>query len=462
MRKMPLPESLGRLRRLRRIGAGAFASVWLYRDDELDSDVAVKALADNWADQLDVAERFVQEARVLRAAKSDHVVTVHDIGETDDGIPYFVMDHADLGTVADLVGAGTLDLETTVTIVEQAAQGLADLHAAGVVHRDVKPQNLLLRSDRRLGRRVLVADLGLAKELAFASGMTQRVGTPAYMAPEQARTGARIDERADVHALGAVAYHLLCGTPLRDGSMTDVSTTRPTPLTAIMPVSEAVDAVVMRAVRIDPDRRPRDPLAFAAALRSAAGEAAPDDVPTLLEKPTKVLPAAPTVPWHRSPLVRLVAALLVALGVAALVALILTRPDPEDDGRAGRGAGTTSSGTGEAGDYCTTLRARRDDLAELGSADPDQLREGVAALHALRQAAPAEVEDAWARLDDPFVRLEETLASTGTTWEDFIAAPSSHPQVAAAARRATESFERSVDAERAIEQHADRTCGDLD
>lgn len=85
MRDVSLPETLGRLRRIRRIGAGGFASVWLYRDDELDSFVAVKALADNWAQQLDVRERFLKEARLLRAADSAHVVQVHDLGETEDG-----------------------------------------------------------------------------------------------------------------------------------------------------------------------------------------------------------------------------------------------------------------------------------------------------------------------------------------------------------------------------------------
>ncbi|HLT60001.1 MAG TPA: serine/threonine-protein kinase, partial [Microlunatus sp.] len=194
-----VPETIGRLRRIRRLGSGAFATVWLYHDDELDSDVAVKALADNWVDRLDVVERFLREARLLRAAGSEHVVEVYDIGETTDGTPYFVMSHADLGTVADLAERERLDPGTVADLVRQAARGLSDLHATGVIHRDVKPQNLLLRSDRRLGRRVLVTDLGLAKELAFASGLTRVVGSPGYQAPEQGRLGARLDERVDVY-----------------------------------------------------------------------------------------------------------------------------------------------------------------------------------------------------------------------------------------------------------------------
>ncbi len=94
-----LPARLGRLRQVDRLGVGGFASVWLYHDDELDSDVAVKALADNWAQRLDIRDRFLQEARILRRADSDHVVRVYDVGEVD-GTPYFVMTYADQGTLS--------------------------------------------------------------------------------------------------------------------------------------------------------------------------------------------------------------------------------------------------------------------------------------------------------------------------------------------------------------------------
>ena len=105
-RVLSLPARLGRLRRIERIGAGGFASVWRYHDDELESDVAVKALADNWSQRLDIRERFLEEARILRRADDNHVVRVYDIGETDSGTPYFVMSYADRGTVADLVADG--------------------------------------------------------------------------------------------------------------------------------------------------------------------------------------------------------------------------------------------------------------------------------------------------------------------------------------------------------------------
>ena len=217
-----LPERLGRLQRVDRIGVGGFATVWLYHDAELRSDVAVKALADNWAQRLDVRERFLEEARILRRADSDHIVRVYDIGEAD-GTPYFVMTYADRGTLANRLHEGEpMPLQEAVGLVWQAALGLSVLHAQGIVHRDIKPQNLLLRSEGSGRDRVLVADLGVAKAMLHASGLTQVVGTPSYMAPEQA-DGVGVDRRADVHALGAVAYQMVTGQLVRDGSLAELS-----------------------------------------------------------------------------------------------------------------------------------------------------------------------------------------------------------------------------------------------
>ncbi|MEO7350938.1 MAG: serine/threonine-protein kinase, partial [Marmoricola sp.] len=251
---MSLPQRLGRLRQIERIGAGGFATVWRYHDDELDSDVAVKALADNWAQRLDIRERFLEEARILRRADADHVVRVYDNGETESGTPYFVMSYADRGTVADLIAEGRPSVEESLDIIVQAGAGLAVLHSHGIIHRDIKPQNLLLRTVH--GRtELLVADLGVAKATAHASGLTQVVGTPAYMAPEQAR-GEGIDVRADVHALGAVAYVLLTGRLVRDNGLNGLLDPRlpPAPST-VAEVPALLDAVVLRALATAPDDR---------------------------------------------------------------------------------------------------------------------------------------------------------------------------------------------------------------
>lgn len=273
---MSAPESLGRLRRIERIGAGGFATVWRYHDDQLDSDVAVKALADNWSQHLDIRERFLEEARILRRADADHVVRVHDIGETADGTPYFVMSYADRGTVADLIEGPRPTAAQTVELIRQAGAGLQVLHDDGIIHRDIKPQNLLLRSRPDGGEEVLVADLGVAKAAAHGSGLTQVVGTPAYIAPEQA-LGQRLDVRADVHALGAVAYVLLTGRLVREDGLAGLLTAQlPPPPSAVDPgVPAAFDPVILKALAPDPRDRWPDIASFLAALdRAESGQQA--------------------------------------------------------------------------------------------------------------------------------------------------------------------------------------------
>jgi eukaryotic-like serine/threonine-protein kinase len=261
-----LPARLGRLRQVDRLGVGGFASVWLYHDDELESDVAVKALADNWAQRLDIRDRFLQEARILRRADSDHVVRVYDVGEVD-GTPYFVMTYADQGTVADLLQREhRLPLARTLDLVTQAGAGLMVLHHHGSIHRDIKPANLLLRSDGD-DVRVMVADLGVAKAILHASGLTHVVGTPAYMAPEQA-VGLGVDERADVYALAAVTYHMLTGRLAHTGTIADLATLQPPPPPSeLADLPPEVDAIVLQGLAPDPEDRWPSVRAFVNALQ---------------------------------------------------------------------------------------------------------------------------------------------------------------------------------------------------
>jgi serine/threonine protein kinase len=288
-----LPERLGRLRRLDRIGVGGFATVWLYRDDELDSLVAVKALADNWAVRHDIRERFLEEARILRRADSDHVVRVYDIGEVD-GTPYFVMSYADRGSLAMLMEPGRpLPPEQVADLIGQAGEGVSVLHRNGVIHRDIKPQNLLLRSTPEGGTRVLVADLGVAKAVLHASGLTQVVGTPAYMAPEQA-TGLGIDKRADVHALAAVAYVLLTGRLVRESGLAGaVGWTLPPAPSKLVRVAPEWDEALLKALEPDPERRWGDIEELVAAVRRAGLRPVPPPAPSTVAVSPPARPVAP-------------------------------------------------------------------------------------------------------------------------------------------------------------------------
>ncbi|HST66068.1 MAG TPA: serine/threonine-protein kinase [Mycobacteriales bacterium] len=259
---MSAPDRFGRYRVVRRIGSGAFATVWLARDEVLQAPVAVKVLADNWASRLDVRERFEEEARILRRADSDRVVRVHDIGELEDGRPYFVMTYADRGTLADRLRDGPIPVGEALRYGADIARGLAVLHQVGVIHRDVNPGNVLLRSGPDGTERVLIADLGLAKAAARGSGFTLTVGTPGYTAPEQARPGdTPLDRRADVYSIGAVLHHMLTGVaPKQDEP--------PAPLPPEVPA--VVADVVRQALAPLPGDRYPSAGALADALDAAA------------------------------------------------------------------------------------------------------------------------------------------------------------------------------------------------
>ncbi|GAA2502687.1 serine/threonine-protein kinase [Streptomyces longisporus] len=266
-------QKLGRYLLEERLGAGSFATVWKAYDPELDTDVAVKVLADNWASNADVRQRFLAEARLLRRISSPRVVRVHDVGVQDDR-PYFVMDYVRGGTLAEQTGhCGPAE---ALRLAAEAGYAVQVLHDAGVVHRDIKPSNLLLDTGRTPAA-VLVADLGSAKQLADASGLTVTTGTPAYMAPEQAFTGG-FDGRADVYALGVVAFELLTGRkPFGSGGRTVLvtqlaSTTSLPSLPRELGVPDRIERLLRAALSIEPDERPQTAQAFADALLSREKE----------------------------------------------------------------------------------------------------------------------------------------------------------------------------------------------
>ncbi|MEU7423276.1 serine/threonine-protein kinase [Streptomyces sp. NPDC040750] len=267
---MQSPERIGRHRLERPLGTGAFATVWLAHDPELQAPVAVKVLAENWAHRLDVRERFLSEARLLRRAGSGRVVQIYDIGELPDGRPYFVMEYADGGTLAELSAGGPMPVREALALTAEAARGAAALHEAGIVHRDIKPTNVLLHTAPDGSRRVLLADLGLAKSLAQASVLTLAAGSAGYQPPEQAEPGEGIDERADVYSLGAVGYALVTGSvPGPPGRVVRPRRLRPD-------LGEDVERALLRALEPDRTRRWPDARAFAHELdRLASGAAAP-------------------------------------------------------------------------------------------------------------------------------------------------------------------------------------------
>ena len=264
----------------RRIGSGAFATVWLAYDEHLDCPVAIKVLADNWAGDHHIRQRFLEEGRFLRKVESPHVVPVYDAGELEDERPYLVMAYADQGTLADLVELSPLTRAQAVSVITQVGRGLTALHDRGVLHRDVKPANVLFRTvENGRGAHIvaMLGDLGLGKAMDMSSRLTMAGGTPSYVAPEQA-LGEGLDARADQFSLAALSYHLLTGRqPYAHASLAAAEDPPPPPPMEIG--DPAVEEVVLRGLAKDRDDRFPDVAAFTAALVEAVGEQAGDAPP---------------------------------------------------------------------------------------------------------------------------------------------------------------------------------------
>src|ERR1700716_3015609 len=239
------------------IGQGGMAVIDRARQDSLDRTVAVKVLSENLAASAEFMERFRREARTAASMRHPNVITVHDFGEDDRGVPYLVLEYIGGPTLADLMDAG-LDDERIPNLLDQIAAGLDYAHARGVIHRDIKPGNVLLTEE---GRAVL-ADFVLAwllegAQLTLTGGV---IGTPEYMSPEQA-AGHPFDHRADVYALGIVLYEMLVGerpfvseTPI-GVLLQHLQDTAPSVLLARPDLPPAVGDVLARALVKDPADR---------------------------------------------------------------------------------------------------------------------------------------------------------------------------------------------------------------
>ena len=197
----------------RELGEGGAATVYLARDLRHDRPVAIKVFRPELAETLGV-DRFTREIRTAANLQHPHILSVHDSGAAD-GLLYYVMPFVEGESVrARLQREGALPIADAVRILREVADALAFAHSQGVVHRDIKPDNVLMS-----GKHALVADFGVAKALSEASGrndvttMGVALGTPAYMAPEQAAADPHLDHRVDVYALGVLGYELLVGEP---------------------------------------------------------------------------------------------------------------------------------------------------------------------------------------------------------------------------------------------------------
>jgi serine/threonine protein kinase len=195
------------------IGRGGMGVVYRARDERLQRRVAIKVLPPELAFQRDIRERFTREAQTAARLSHPHIVPIHSVGE-GAGLVYFVMGYVDGESVAARIRRrGRLPLDEVRRIMKETADALSAAHALSIIHRDIKPDNILLEGTRG---RVMVTDFGIAKALSATSGATLTgagvaIGTPAFMSPEQAAGEREIDGRSDVYSLGIVAYQMLTG-----------------------------------------------------------------------------------------------------------------------------------------------------------------------------------------------------------------------------------------------------------
>ena len=346
----------------REIGAGGMATVYLAQDLKHDRQVAVKVLRPDLAAAMG-ADRFLREIKIAAQLHHPHILPLYDSGEADDFL-YYVMPYIEGESLREkLAREGELPIAEAVKILREVADALASAHKHGVVHRDIKPDNIMLSENH-----ALVTDFGVAKAVSEATGRQAlttagvAIGTPAYMAPEQAAAEPHIDHRADIYSLGALAYELLTGRPPFTGASQQMVlaahvTQAPEPVTNHRPaVPAALARVVMRCL----EKKPADRFQSAAELLPHF-ETVP--TPSGGVEPTAAVPAASpsqkksSTPW------------LVGIGAAAalvIAAIALMR--------GGGGDGASPAAGADVGKSIAVLAF--DDMSPQG--DQEYFSDGIA------------------------------------------------------------------------------------
>jgi serine/threonine-protein kinase len=322
------------------VGTGGMSSVFRAHDKLLDRKVALKVLHEQYTEDDEYVERFRREARAVARLSHPNIVTVIDRGEAD-GRQFIVFEYVDGENLKAVVNqSGAMSVETAVSLAHQIARALAFAHEHGLVHRDVKPQNVLMNGDGR----AKVTDFGIARSLDVKHGMTQTgtvLGTSDYIAPEQAQ-GQQVSAQTDVYSLGVVLYELLTGEVPFPGenfvavAMRHINEAPPSARERRPDVPPRLDAALQRAMAKDPADRFPSMDAFCAELALCLQDLQRDggDTGATVYVPPPSRPAPRPVararrgvpPWVPVAIVALVAA-------AAVAAAVIAWQRSQDDGR---------------------------------------------------------------------------------------------------------------------------------
>jgi len=323
-------RTFGQYQLVEPISSGGMATIYKAYQPALDRIVAVKVLPEYLLAQAGFLERFKIEAQAIAKLDHPHILPVYDYGEAER-TPYLVMKYVPGGTLKDLMAQGPLDVRQAAQLLRQIAEALDHAHQQGVVHRDVKPSNVLLQD----GRWALLMDFGLAKLLTSTASITASgtgVGTPDYMSPEQAQ-GLTIDQRTDIYSLGIVLYQMLTGdvpfhaeTPMAV-MLKQIVETPSLPHLHNPSIRPAVDEVIMKALAKSPAERYARATDLAGAYEMALDSGATLTVTTTAS--ATPLSAAPTIERRRSPWPIVTGIAIALIAVIAVVALVLsTRSNP--------------------------------------------------------------------------------------------------------------------------------------
>jgi len=330
------PTRIGRYEIKGRVGSGSFATVYLAHDPTIDAPVAIKVLADSHSAVPEIREGFVRRARLLRHLQSDRVVAVYDIGEVD-GQPYFVMEALMSGTLDDrMKSQPTWGAAAVRRVVGELGDCLKAAHDGGVVHRCIKPSNILVRAGETAAApgellspddRLILGDFGLALEQDTAdvtmSGGTDSYIAPEYTAPEQQQPVVDVDHRADLYSATAIIAHLLTGSPRPDAELHALRPEVASALRAglaVAPTDRPQNAELWTRSLLSSLKAMDDP--HVAAVRQEAThqnsstdmQVAPTEAnSSLLAEPA---PSAPLTAWNPRWLIPVVAVVLLVVGLA--------------------------------------------------------------------------------------------------------------------------------------------------
>src|SRR3954449_3772188 len=316
----------GRYRIMRKLGTGGMANVYLAEDQELGRRVAIKILNDRHANDEQFVERFRREAKNAAALSHPNVVSIYDRGDAE-GTYYIAMEYLDGRSVKELiVSRGPAPVNVSIEYARQILSALRFAHRHGIVHRDIKPHNVLVDGEGR----VKVTDFGIAR--AGTSQMTETgsiVGTAQYLSPEQAK-GGEVDPRSDLYSLGIVLYELLTGKTPFDGetpveiAMKHLSNAPQPPSKLRQDIPAELDMVVLRALAKNPDDRYQSADEMEADLERVArgarvSAATVDSATQVLRRPAAAAAATPGA-WPRP------AAAAAATPAAATAATVIAPP----------------------------------------------------------------------------------------------------------------------------------------